>query len=384
MAHPASRGVAPFPTTAVAKLTALYLPCAALAATLITACNFEYYKDSNAGGTYSSGEVSFAMVQEKVFEPSCVSCHGNRGGVNLESYSSAFSNLSAINTAVFTKHSMPQGGSLSADQLAILQAWINEGGPEFASSPTSPEPQPSPSPIGPADALIAIRQSFDQSVRPLVAKACMECHDSHAKPTGLIGDLPIGRQIEWGHIRKASVVLDFSGTFPDWSPQESDPLFFLSEIKTVIENGTMPLSSFKIFHEFDHTLLTYSQETTIVDWVDSSTALWAKANPQPPTASRFFSSRCLGCHNSDNRSGGFAFEKSGDQILVPDGKTASGIPFLDQADPENSAVYLVLLTDPSQRRGLPQMPDGSSASDAERALVLDWIHSSAGIGLGTE
>jgi cytochrome c553 len=332
--------------------------------------------------------AAFARVSA-IFRTGCASCHAS----DIASYSEAdfvahglvvpqipdssllYQRLQGSNAGGGVPEDMPQNRApLSQGDLEAINGWIAEM--DETPVPT-PLPTPSPSvslPPTPAQAIVTIRQNFQSTVQPLVQKGCMSCHDSHAEPEGFLGHLPIIRQIEWGHIHDASAVLDFSGTFPGWSTQENDPLFFLSEIKTVIENGTMPLTEFKYFHESDGQLLTFSEDQTIVDWVDQSTQLWAKANPLPPTPSQFFSSRCLGCHNSDNSSGGFAFQKDGDQVIVPAGNTTSGIPYISQLDPGNSAVYLVLLTDPSLRKGLPQMPSGGAATDVERALILNWIN----------
>jgi hypothetical protein len=205
----------------------------------------------------------------------------------------------------------------------------------------------------------------------------MDCHDSQAKPDGFLGLVPGARQEEWHHIRAASRIIDFNQTFPNWSKGSNDPLFFLSQIKNALEKSTMPPDNFKIFHDFDGKLLTFAETQTVIDWIDQSTQLLMAANTAHPTASQFFSSTCLGCHNSDNASGGFAFKKVGDQVTVPSGSTRSGIPFVNQLHPENSAVYLVLLTDPAERKGLPQMPYQGSATDAERAFISDWIKQGA-------
>jgi hypothetical protein len=205
----------------------------------------------------------------------------------------------------------------------------------------------------------------------------MDCHNSHARPDGFLGLLPGIRQEEWHHIHAASRFMDFSLTFPNWSPnslgESSDPLFYLSQIKNSLEKSTMPPSNFKIFHESDGVLLTFAETQTIINWVDQSTQLLAAANTSKPTASQFFSSNCLGCHTSNNPSGGFAFNHVGGQVTVPTGNAKNGIPFVDQLNPENSAIYLVLLTDPTLRKGLPQMPYGGSVTASQAQFVSDWI-----------
>jgi hypothetical protein len=205
----------------------------------------------------------------------------------------------------------------------------------------------------------------------------MDCHNSHAKPDGFLGLLPGIRQEEWHHIHAGSRFMDFSLTFPNWSKENADPLFFLSQIKNSLEKSTMPPSNFKIFHESDGVLLTFAETQTIINWVDQSTQLLAAADTSKPTASQFFISNCLGCHTSSNPSGGFAFTQAGGQVTVPAGNTGSGIPFVNKLNPENSAVYLVLLTDPTLRKGLPQMPRGGSVTAEQVQFVSDWIKQGA-------
>lgn len=325
-------------------------------------------------GSPGTLNTAFRKVQD-IFRSRCVSCHVNFIPMSEADFisqrlvvpgnasqSRIYNHLIGTNVAGAAPPSMPLAGPpLNGEDLQAIEQWIDRMPP--AVTPTS--------------AIAAIAKNFETNIRPIVKKGCMECHDSRAAPQGLIGWLPIGRQVEWDHIRKGSAILDFSEPFPNWSVQNNDPLFFLTEIRTVLSKSTMPIPSYKIFHEFDGELLTYDQDRTIMDWIDQSMKLWAQANPRPPTATQFFSSRCFGCHNSSNASGGLAFQKNGDQLTVPGGKTDDGTPFIDRIDPANSAVYRVLLTDPSARKGLAQMPDGDVATDAERALVLNWLKSGA-------
>jgi hypothetical protein len=228
-------------------------------------------------------------------------------------------------------------------------------------------------PVG--DAVIQIRQNFERDIKPLVQRACMACHDSQAKPEGFVGHIPGIRCVEWHHIHDASRILDFRQSFPNWSTQNDDPLFFISQIKKVIEKDSMPLESFRIFHELDGRLLKAPEKQTILTWAEQSTQLLAAADASRPTASKIFSARCLGCHNEDDNNGGLIFQKVDGKITPPSGKTHNGIPFLSPNDPENSAIFLVLQSDPTLRKGLKQMPDGDTISEPEKLFIYNWIKS---------
>lgn len=74
--------------------------------------------------------INFAMVYEQVFAPRCVSCHGERGGVNLETYDNVFANRQAIVDAVDGGFMPPRSrGPLTPEQKELLMRWIQSGAP---------------------------------------------------------------------------------------------------------------------------------------------------------------------------------------------------------------------------------------------------------------
>lgn len=90
--------------------------------------------------------LGYNSLKTQIFTPYCISCHGNSGGVNLETYASAVSSLNQIENAVVVQKSMPPSGPLSAANQALIQAWVNAGGPENDISVPAPSPSASPSP----------------------------------------------------------------------------------------------------------------------------------------------------------------------------------------------------------------------------------------------
>jgi hypothetical protein len=95
--------------------------------------------------------VHYAAQIQPIFDAQCISCHGTQGNLSLAagvSYNnlghvpaaSSCTNLhrvfpgSADNSVLYRKVSgtscggrMPQGGSLSAGDIALIRTWINEG-----------------------------------------------------------------------------------------------------------------------------------------------------------------------------------------------------------------------------------------------------------------
>ena len=329
--------------------------------------------------------VSYAQVNQFVFQ-SCVHCHSAaqaKDGVILDSYARVISLLPSVKSDIDIGK-MPLGSSLTADQKALFDKWVSEGSPEgggTSDSPVSsitptPTVSPSASPNPEDQVLTVIRNNYNLFVQPLVQKGCMDCHDSSAKPEG-IGNIPIVKGVELKHIQEASRVLDFSQTFPAWSTQSSSPVYFLNQIKTVIQNKTMSPKYYQAFHEFDGKTLKSAENQVILNWIDDSLKLLSQVITSPPTAQTYFSDNCTGCHSGAGASAGFAFVKSGDQWVIPSGSTDSGIPYLTPAHPELSAVYLVLLSKSTDRHGLAQMPFGSSASADDQKLIFDWITAGA-------
>ncbi len=246
--------------------------------------------------------------------------------------------------------------------------------------PFSPQtPDASSTPVV-SPALTNIRRDYESYVQPLVQKACMDCHDSHAVPDGFIGHLPIVKGVEWKHIKEASAALDFSKPFPNWSSTSSDPNYYFSQLKGVLETHIMPPNDYKIVHELDGKLLKDFENQVILNWIkNAEQELSAVSTTPPANPSHYFERNCVGCHNSNYANGGFQFQKSGEQWVVPAGKSSAGIPYLSPRDPKNSAVYLVLLTDASQRKKLLEMPYGGQASAEDQKLIYDWIQSGAGL-----
>lgn len=320
-------------------------------------------------------DTAFGKVQ-KIISNNCVKCHSGFGKDSESDFvtKGLVSPGSATNSKLYKQligsiptsstSDMPQSGApLTADQLQDVVDWINA------------------MPIPPTKTDIAIgqiRAAFESKIKPLVQRGCMNCHDSNAAPDGFLGNLPILKQIEEKEIVQASAIVDFSQTFPSWSKQSEDPLFYLNEIQIALNNGSMPPWNFKLFNAHNGKLLSTSETQTVLDWITQSQALLTAADDSKPTASKFFSQKCLGCHNSTTSSGGFAFEDNGGEITVPTGNTKNGIPFITKMNPENSAVYLVLQTDATSRNGLTQMPYKATGTDAatddDRKLISDWIN----------
>lgn len=77
--------------------------------------------------------ISYKEVNEKVFQNKCIGCHGTSGGINLETYKAASSNLEAIKDSTIIRKTMPKSPvkALSQNELQLITAWVAAGGPDL-------------------------------------------------------------------------------------------------------------------------------------------------------------------------------------------------------------------------------------------------------------
>lgn len=164
------------------------ISCVFLTLLLLSGCSYLSPSDPMSTGSVltpqQKAQLSFESVQKTVFQQSCTSCHGSAGGINLESYESIKNNIVAIERSVFKTKTMPKGNSLSADQMAVLKAWIEMGTPEKpgqgSQSPTptpdatsTPEPTPEPTATPTPEPLKASFESIKQNI---LTNRCIYCH----------------------------------------------------------------------------------------------------------------------------------------------------------------------------------------------------------------
>lgn len=143
---------------------------------ILVSCNYRIDKMDSSGPVSSPRElmetVSFQQVKKEVFAPKCISCHGNAGGVNLESHASAHKHMDSIRRSVLQTKSMPKApvNPLNDHQLELITAWVDAGGPEHARrSGENNVPLPE-TPANP-DAL-----NFQKISEKIIERKCMSCH----------------------------------------------------------------------------------------------------------------------------------------------------------------------------------------------------------------
>ncbi len=107
---------------------------------IFISCNYNHLKTATAGngpnGFNKLEGLDYEKARNAVIAPRCLGCHaavtGNKGGVNLESYSNIRKLLTRVTFRTLEKQDMPPKGSLTMDEFNYLKTWIDQGAPEFA------------------------------------------------------------------------------------------------------------------------------------------------------------------------------------------------------------------------------------------------------------
>lgn len=137
---------------------------------LVSGCQFYYEEKQKNISLPDLSTISYSMVNEKIFTSRCISCHGNSGGVNLESYTSIKKHLPAIERTALIEKTMPKNGSLTPSEIALLSAWIKAGAPENPQAPIPEEP---------------LKPNFESIKKKIIDKRCIACHSSGGKASGV-------------------------------------------------------------------------------------------------------------------------------------------------------------------------------------------------------
>lgn len=81
-------------------------------------------------------QLDFTSVKARVFQPSCIGCHGSAGGINLSTYASVKRSITRIKSVV-NANRMPPSSPLPSAEKNLLNLWIDAGAPELAGGTTT-------------------------------------------------------------------------------------------------------------------------------------------------------------------------------------------------------------------------------------------------------
>lgn len=176
----------------------------------LTECSFRIDKDPNNNSVPASSAapppsegnssviLGYYSLKARIFDPRCFSCHsashGNKGGINLETYASTYPLVEKIREQVIIDKTMPPKGPLSESDQNLIQAWVNAGAPEndiqnpnpeLSSTPVPPSslpsstPSASPSPLPSSTPTIVTHVTYAEINSKIFTPLCLKCHDPH-------------------------------------------------------------------------------------------------------------------------------------------------------------------------------------------------------------
>jgi len=76
--------------------------------------------------TLCNADVSFVNDIKPIVDANCIECHGGTRFPDLRTYEGVSNSADRVKTQVVNR-TMPQGGSLSNDQIELIRCWIENG-----------------------------------------------------------------------------------------------------------------------------------------------------------------------------------------------------------------------------------------------------------------
>lgn len=136
----------------------------------ISSCNYKIDKskfDSSEPSDEMLNTISYQQLRSEVLIPKCLSCHGNAGGVNLETYNSTLKHIADIHRSCLQTKTMPKApvSPLDSRQVEVLTAWIEAGGPEKPRNSDSSDTDENESQTG-----------FNKIKKEIIEPKCISCH----------------------------------------------------------------------------------------------------------------------------------------------------------------------------------------------------------------
>jgi len=160
---------------------------------ILVGCNYSLQKNlaASSGGKaiekLPSGTIpGYQVINTGIIAPKCLECHsgpgGNAGGLNLETYNNVKESLASIRDEVASGRMPKNRERLSAKEQEVLLAWIDTGGPQLGTDPTTNLPTPTPPPTtdpspNPGDVMPDPDKIDYQLVNTkVITPRCITCH----------------------------------------------------------------------------------------------------------------------------------------------------------------------------------------------------------------
>lgn len=183
-------------------------------------------------------KLSYNLLNQKIFQRKCTSCHGNSGGINLETYSDVVKVLPDIKRSVFITQTMPKQTFLTDEEKRLLWNWIQLGGPLQAQNPMTEPLLPEP-----------LEPTYESINKNIFISKCTTCHSEGNSGQRILLtkaellDSPLELVLP-GNSDESGLVIAVERTDRKRMPPEKDGYSALKEdersaIRTWIESGAL-------------------------------------------------------------------------------------------------------------------------------------------------
>jgi len=71
-------------------------------------------------------EISFTASIKPIIDANCINCHGGNRFPDLRTHGGISTNAARVRTQVVNR-TMPQGGSLTNEEIELIRCWIDNG-----------------------------------------------------------------------------------------------------------------------------------------------------------------------------------------------------------------------------------------------------------------
>lgn len=134
-------------------------------AAILSACSYRVEKEAEASEVSESfSRLDFALVQNEVFRPACVTCHSQ-----YDRYEDVKRDLSAILSSVESDRMPKSGGPLSRRLKKVLEDWVAAGAPEIPGvQPADPQP-------------VTLEPNWGSVSRHILGPKCQLCHNPNGQ-----------------------------------------------------------------------------------------------------------------------------------------------------------------------------------------------------------
>lgn len=160
-----------------------------------------------------------------------------------------------------------------------LQAQVKDN---HDSSSAPPDAVSQMIPVQEIDSQYAAINTDFETIKPILKESCFDCHSTQTE-FPWYHSLPIVKGLMDGHIEEGLEHLDMSDGFP-FNKGEGDQVHRLEEMKEEIEDGGMPILSYRMLHW--GSLIEGEEQDSVFGWIDRTTARLADFNEKYPMPDR--------------------------------------------------------------------------------------------------